>query len=136
MDHRELYGDLEETLRAFLDGFRKGLHIAKPVIVSKDGDGHVTTLQSAIKGVITDPLGNQTMVDMPDFQDAPVHYPGGGNVVTTHPIKKGEEGVALFLSPGMDVWHQKSGAQKPIDARLHSLLLSTEECAFSWNYNF
>lgn len=122
MDVREnWWRDPEEDLRAALDGLRKHMWFSLPVIVAEDSDGHTVTLQSAIKGMTTDQNGDVTNVELPLFKDVPVHFPNGGGLTLTHPVKKGDEGLIVFSSRPQDAWWQLGGVQKAVDTRMHSL---------------
>jgi hypothetical protein len=113
--------ELEEAIRSAFDGLMRWHHVAMPCIVAKDGDGKVCGLQPAIKGTVTAPDGTQQQVDLPQINDSPLHYPGGGGMVTTHPVKKGEEALAIFASRDIDSWYQQGGVQNPSTDRMHSL---------------
>lgn len=121
MDIREKLGDLTEAIRAVVRGELKGRHHAMRVIVEKDGDGHVTTARAAIKASVTSPDGKRKMVEYPPFSDVPIKYAGGGDVVTTHPVKSGDEGTMFFMSRPFDMFQQSGGVQAPIDSRMSAL---------------
>ena len=121
MDYREFANDFEEALRAAVHGELKQTFFALPVIVTQASDGHTVQLKSAIKGSTRNPDGTVTPVEYPLFQDVPVHFPGGGNVTTTHPVAVGDEGLIIFSSRPQDAWHQSGGVQMPIDDRMHSM---------------
>lgn len=121
MNVRELIGNLTETIRVIVRGEMKGRHNALRVIVEKDGDGHVLTAKAAIKATITTPEGKLKQVEYPPFVDVPVKYAGGGDVVTTHPVKKGDEGTMFFMSRAFDMFQQSGGVQVAIDGRASSL---------------
>lgn len=126
MDLRELVigtkdVNREETLRALTDGIKKHLWTAMPVIVEKDSDGHKATLKVAIKARQIDQYGKLKHVDFPLLDDVPIHFPQGGGVVHTFPIKKGDEGIVVFASRALDAWRQSGGVQQAIDTRMHAL---------------
>ena len=121
MDFREFVNDFEESLKTAIHGEMKKTFFALPVIVTQASDGHTVQLKSAIKGSTRNPDGTVTPVEYPLFQDVPVHFPGGGNVTTTHPVAVGDEGLIIFSSRPQDAWHQSGGVQMPIDDRMHSM---------------
>lgn len=122
MDAREIIGDNEEMLRSAIEGNRKGLWTAMVCIVAEDSkDGHTVTVQIAIQGLTNDQTGKQSKVNLPLLQDVPIHYAGGGDVVMTHPVKKGDEGMVIFQSRNQDSWFQSGGVQPPLDPRMHHL---------------
>jgi hypothetical protein len=116
-----LSGREESALREAIRGVLKEVWTALPSSITKDSDGHTATHQSTVKQIITFPDGSTTTVPFPDFDTSPVHYPGGGGVTATHPVKKDDEGVSLFLSMPQDLWHDKGGVQDPVDGRRHHL---------------
>lgn len=123
MDFREQFDNQEEALRTMIGAILSQSYVALPVIVDADtSDGHSVTLKSAVKGRIKDEKsGKWKDVDMPLFKDVPIHFANGGGAVLTHPVKKGDEGVVLFMSRGDDNWREKGGVQKAIDSRVNSL---------------
>lgn len=118
MDARTRFHDDVELLEALADQVRGRIMVAMPVRVTKDADGHTVALQPTIKGVVRMPDNSLKQVDYPVIPDAPIQFSGGGGVTTTHPIKADDEGVALFMSRSMDVWHQQGGTQAQVDARI------------------
>ena len=122
MDFRELYPDPEEASRAMLDGLRKRIYTALPVQVHEDSaDGHTVTLKSTVKGYVTDKDGKVTHVELPIMGDVPIFHSQGGKNVSTNPITKGMEGIILFSSRPLDIWHQFGDIQNAVDTRQHSL---------------
>lgn len=102
-------------------GELKGLWTSLPAIISQDSDGHTATANSAVKLAITALDGSVTTAEFPPLDTSPVHFPNGGGVSHTHPVKKGDEGIIQFMSRAQDLWHQKGGVQDPIDNRTHHL---------------
>lgn len=92
-----------------------------PVIVAEDSDGFTAKLQPTIKFKITHPDGSTEMMALPPLGDAPIHFTGGGGVSSTHPVKKGDEGVAQIATQPQDSWFQQGGVQDPVDGRHHHL---------------
>lgn len=121
MDIRELLEDPEETLRTAISGVLGGVFTALPAIVSADSDGHTLSAVPTIKAQITAPDGTVSRVPYPLLTDIPVHFPGGGGITLTHPIKQNDEVLIVFSSRPIDVWFQNGGTQLPIDGRTHSL---------------
>jgi hypothetical protein len=121
MDLRERWNDPDEDLKAALEGMQAKIHTSIPVRVVKDSDGHTVGLQPLIKFVQRMPDGSQKLMDYPVISDAPVQFSGGGGVTMTHPIKEGDEGMAIISSRSIDTWHQQGGMQPQIDARMHDL---------------
>jgi hypothetical protein len=109
------------ALREAVLGIIKHVWTSVPAIITKDSDGHIATAQSAIKAAIILTDGTKQTVEMPLLDTSPVHFPGGGGVTHTHPVKKGDEGLVLFSTLPQDQWHKEGGVQDPIDMRRNHL---------------
>src|ERR1019366_388131 len=120
-DIRTRHENLEEAIRAALDGYRKSTWHSLPVTVSKDSDGKTTTLQSNIKAQVKQLDGSIQQIVISLFDDVPISFIGGGGVTSTHPVKKGDEGQSLHHSGQLDQWFEQSGQQLATDRRSHSL---------------
>ena len=117
----ERYGSWSDVIQAVIDGSLAKTFTTLPVSIKTDGDGHTATAVSTIKGLVRKPDGSVDRVGMTEFSTMPIHYAGGGSVVSTHPVKSGDEGIALFSARPLDSWHQAGGVQNPIDALVHRL---------------
>lgn len=121
--------DNEEALRAALDGFKASIWTALPVRVVEDSDGKTVKLQVTIKGQKKSEKGKLEHVEYPQLEDVPIHFAGGGGdegkgskaTVSTHPIKKDDEGLVVFMSRPLDTWFEQGGTQNAQDLRAHSL---------------
>jgi hypothetical protein len=105
---------------AVLAGFRR-VFTSLPAGLIKDGDGHTIKAQSNILGLIRKDDGTVEQQSLPPFDTVPVHFAGGGRVVSTHPTLTGDDGLLVFVSRMLDSWHQSGGQQAPIDPREHHL---------------
>ncbi len=122
MDIRELVDDPEESLRAMLDGLQAKMWTALPCVINSVDFGKQTaSLQPAIKSIVRNPDGTTQAVDLPLLNDVPLHFPSGGGVTMTFPIREGDEALVVFSSRPADAWHQSGGVQAQIDARMHDL---------------
>lgn len=121
MDIREQIDDVVEHIRAAIRGELKAHFSSMPVIVSKAGDGHIMSAKISINGQVTTPDGKTKPIPYPEIGDLPIHFPGGGQVVLTHPVAVGDEGLALFVDRAQDAWHQLGGVQNPLDNRMNAL---------------
>lgn len=121
MQNLDQFASASDALWMAIEARLSTLFTALPVILTQDGDGHSATSKSAILGLIRDDQENTTTLPLPGFDTMPVHFPGGGLVVSTHPQKANDEGIALFLSRAIDSWRQSGGEQAPIDSRQHHL---------------
>jgi hypothetical protein len=122
MDLFERIRNPDGSLAIAVSGLFKNIWTALPVIV-KESDGHVATLQSAIKGEFTDlATGEKSSGPIAPFKDVPIHHPGGGGLTSTYPHKAGDEGMVHFTARAQDSWWQNGGENNdPIDERSHSL---------------
>jgi len=122
MDLRERIGDIDEALQAALDGRQASMWTALPcTVVSVDLANQTCVLQPTVKAAVRKPDGSQEWVSLPVLQDVPLHFPGGGGVTMTFPIKEGDEALAVISSRPIDSWHQSGGEQQQTSARMHDL---------------
>ncbi len=122
MDLRERFHDVREIIESIVEAKMASVWTAIPCIVdSVHSSGVKASLQPAIKANVKQPDGSIKQVDMPILQDVPLHFPGGGGVSMTFPVKKGDEALVIFSSRPTDSWKQSGGVQAQIDARMHDL---------------
>jgi hypothetical protein len=98
----------------------RGIFTSMPATVSEDGDGHTASAQPTINQLVRQDDGTMQQTPWPSLKTMPVHFSGGGKMVSTHPVKAKDEGILVFASRALDSWHQSGGPQNPIDARQHS----------------
>lgn len=120
-DLRERFNDPEEAMRVAIERHLGTVWTALPVQVSSDSDGHTCTLKSAVKGWQQAADGTLTPVEISELGDVPVTYSQGGGFVITHPVKAGDEGIAIFASRCIDGWWQQGGIQAEPYRRRHHL---------------
>lgn len=114
MDRRERSGELLAGLLALQQSWAGELYVAMPAIVqSFDPAKRTCVLQPAVSAQVMDETGTRKWVEMPLLLDCPVVFPGGGDVVLTFPLKKGDEVLVIFSDRCIDAWWQ-SGC--PLDA--------------------
>ncbi|WP_051988466.1 Gp138 family membrane-puncturing spike protein [Bosea sp. UNC402CLCol] len=126
MDLRQRVDDPEENLRAAIEQHISRIQTSAPARVlafDPGGAGKAPSvkLQIGIKSFVKQEDGSQKAIDLPVLQDVPVHYPGGGGMNITFPLKVGDEGMVNFTSRSPDTWQQSGGEQVPADASMHSL---------------
>jgi len=122
MDLRERLHDPEEQFRAALDAHKASIWTSVPCVVESVNLANQTcVLRPTIKSMVRQPDGTQKAVSLPLIQDAPLHFPSGGGVTMTFPVKKGDEALAMISSRSIDGWQQNGGEQKQVDARTHDL---------------
>lgn len=120
MDYRERTGDQEEYLRAMLDGLKASIWTSLPCTVTKVS-GRYADLQPAVKAQQRMPDGTVKAIDLPLLSNVPLHFPSGGGVSMTFPVKAGDEALVVFSARPVDAWEQSGGTQSQIDARTHDL---------------
>lgn len=117
-DLREAFFDEEEQFRSIIDNALRGVITELPVMVSEDSkDGNTVKLKCALKLPEMQPDGTTKWVELPEFDDVVVHYPGAGGFSKTFPLKKGSEGSIVFGSRGISNWHDKGGVQPAVIMR-------------------
>lgn len=115
MDPRELTRDFEEYLRELIKRHMQRMWTALPVIVNKwdypTNGKNTVQITPAIMGEQLQDNGTWMAIPMPTLLDVPVHYPGGGSFIMTHPIQENDEGMAIFSTRAIDSWWQNGGQQ-------------------------
>ena len=112
----------EEMVRAVVEASRADTWTSLPVIVTKRSeDGHTISVKAAVK--IPRRTDDNTIVydELPEFQDIPINFSGGGGVVNTHPTKLGDEGWIDFSTRDHGVWRQQGSVQQPQDGQVNGL---------------
>jgi hypothetical protein len=118
MDPRERFDNPTEVFRNGTERALSRVWTAMPVHVLEDSDGFTVELQPTIKGR-DEILGKD--VEMPTLGKVPVQFAAGGGFTITHPIKKGDEGIAVFSARNIDQWWDKGGVQPQGYLRTHNL---------------
>ncbi len=123
MDIREMIDDHREMIEAAMDHRQTQMWTALPVrIEAYDAEKQTVKMTSVIKATTRDAeTGKLERVELPNMEDVPVQFTGGGGATLTFPIKKGDEGIAIFSSRSIDAWHQSGGTQQQTSARMHDL---------------
>lgn len=129
MDVRTRFGGhevaaMEEAINAIIDSRLAAVHTHVPFrVVSVDYSKKPPTLvaQPTIKATVAQPDGSQKWVDLPQVPDVPIHFPGGGGVSMTFPIKAGDEGLLMISTRSIDQQQQSGGDQQQLDLRPHDL---------------
>lgn len=122
MDVRTRYNDPTELIDAALRAMQARLWSALPcTIVSVDLARQTATVQPLVKAAIRKSDGTQEWQTLPVIPDAPLHFPGGGGVALTFPVKAGDEALAVIASRPIDAWHQSGGQQQQTALRMHDL---------------
>lgn len=133
-DRRERLDDLEESLRAAMDGRQANIWTALPGIVqSFNAAKQTVVVQPAIKAIQQYPTGPAKSVALPLLLDCPVFFPKGGGVTLTFPVKEGDECLVVFASRCIDSWWQSGGVQAQAEIRMHDLSDGFAMVGFSSN---
>lgn len=122
MDQRERFPNIDEVLRAALDGRQSKIQTSMPgIIQSFDAATMTCVVAPAVKGRLADKDGKVSLVALPLLLDCPCQFPSGGGVTLTFPVKEGDECLVVFASRSIDSWYQSGGVQAPVEARMHDL---------------
>lgn len=122
MDQRTRYEDLDEAIQTIVEAKLAHLQTSVPcTIVSVNQAKQTCVLQPVTKSVVRNPDGTQKWVSLPQIPDVPLHFPSGGGVTMTFPVKAGDEALAVISSRNYDAWHQNGGEQQQVDLRGHDL---------------
>jgi len=122
MDTRTRFSDGPETMDAALRALQARIWTAVPcTIVSVDFAKQTCTVQPTVKAAVRKSDGTQEWQSLPVIPDAPLHFPGGGGVSLTFPVKAGDEALAVVSARPIDAWHQSGGEQQQTAMRMHDL---------------
>lgn len=122
MDVRTRYEDTREAVETMVEARLAELHTAEPcTIVSVDWKKQTAVLQPTTKAMVRKPDGTTEWISKPRIPDVKIHFPSGGGLSLTFPLKEGDEVLAVMASRSPDMWQQAGGQQQIIDARMHDL---------------
>lgn len=122
MDRRQLLNDPETVHRYALDGLQSRLWTSFPAIVQSVNLAAMTIeAQPVIQGIVTNPDGSTTYVNLPLLLDVPLCFPSAGGFILTFPIAQGDEVLISIASRCIDAWWQQGGIQPPVESRMHDL---------------
>src|SRR5579863_4583203 len=122
MDQRERIGDLQEAIRAAIEGYLANLWTATPGIVqSVDFTKMTAVVQPATTVFARNSQGIVSPTTMKVIYDVPIIFPVVGNFAVTLPLQAGDEVLLIFATRCIDAWWQNGGVQNPTSLRLHDL---------------
>jgi hypothetical protein len=121
MDLDERYKLTENPYDYILDYVLRHVWTNQVGMITKDSDGYTVQTQPTIKYKETQPDETVKDKDMPILQDVPICHLGGGGVVLTFPIHKGDEVLLNHAARPIDNWWTNGGSQPQIDQRIHSM---------------
>lgn len=123
MNRDQLTGDHETAIRLGLQGKQAQMWTAIPAIVQfVDLTKMTIVAQPAIQGVMNQPAGGFTYVDLPLLSDVPICFPSAGGFLLTLPIEAGDEVLIVISSRCIDSWWQNGGFEnKPVETRMHDI---------------
>lgn len=122
MDLRQRFFDQTEQQDAAGRALQSQMWTAVPcTIQSVDFAKQTCVVQPTLKVAVRKPDGSQEWQSLPVIPDAPLHFPGGGGVSMTFPVKAGDEAVAIISARPIDSWAQSGGEQQQSAMRMHDL---------------
>lgn len=121
IDIRERFPSLTESVESVVERYMSQFHIALPVELTEDSDGHTVSLQPLIKRTVAKPDGTFETIDYPVIPEGSVQFPSGNGITQTHALKKKDQGVYIVASRSIDGWKQQDGEQNQVDSRMHDL---------------
>lgn len=121
-DRRERAPDAEETLRTVFEALIAGVYTAMPGIVQAVNAAQMTaSVQPTINGRVTDEKGVVSSITMPELQDCPLLWQGGGGLTLTFPVKANDECLIIIASRCIDSWWATGKVSDPLRLRMHDL---------------
>ena len=123
MDRVQLLNDPESGMRTALTGRQSQMWTAIPAIVqSVDLEMMTITAQPAIQGIVENPDGSQSGINLPILVDVPIVFPSAGGFSLTLPIAVNDEVLVVFSCRCIDSWWQSGGfSNVPLEIRMHDL---------------
>jgi hypothetical protein len=122
MDRRERSASQQTALLAAFQGMQSEIYTSMPALIqSFNPEKRTVTAQPVVKAQAQNPDGSFQWIALPLLVDLPVHFPEGGGVTMTFPIKSGDEALVVFANRCIDAWWQSGGIQVQADIRMHDL---------------
>ena len=122
MDNRTRYEDMTEAVDSAISSRLAEVQTALPcTVVSVDFAKQTCVLQPTVKARVRKADGTSEWIRYPQLVDVPLHFPTGGGVTMTFPVKEGDEALAIMSSRTPDTWQQQGGEQQMVDGRSHDL---------------
>jgi hypothetical protein len=120
--HTERYEDFQENDRLRKQADRADLWTSLPVVIGEHQAAQNTvTIDPALKLAYVNDKGVIEWKQIPTIKSSPLLYLGGGGMHITIPVAKGDEGLAIFASRGIDAWWANGGVQNQDQNRTHHL---------------
>lgn len=118
----ERFVDDVEYARQQREELQSRIHTATPVVFEQNEPKQNTAqVNPALKLAKVNDDGKVEWVQIPTIKSAPLLQLGGGGMHITIPVRKGDEGLAIFASRAIDNWWAKGGIQNQDQARMHSV---------------
>lgn len=123
MDRRERSASADTALLAAVQGALSSVWTSIPCVVASDlvPGKRTITCQPVIQSRVLRKDGTFTWVQLPVLLDVLVHFPEGGGVTMTFPVKAGDECLVVLAARCLDDWWEKGGIQQQPDLRMHDL---------------
>lgn len=146
-DVRYTLDDFRELIQAATSARQAQIMTALPIKFEEyDAKKQTAKVKPLVKSTVMKPDGKTEKKEYPSLADTPVYFPSGGRedqgsgqsgggaasasqsgqgskkgYMMTYPIKKGDEGIAIFSCRTIDGWHDKGDVQDQGTARMHDL---------------
>jgi hypothetical protein len=118
----ERFEDFQENDRLRKQADRADLWTSLPVVIGEHQAAQNTvTIDPALKLAYVNDKGSIEWQQIPTIKSSPLLYLGGGGMHITIPVQKGDEGLAIFASRGIDAWWANGGVQNQDQNRTHHL---------------
>lgn len=121
-DQTERYYDQEESTRQEQEEHQSRIWTSMPITIGENQpDKNTCTVDPTLKLAYLNNQGKVEWKQIPTIKSAPLLALGGGGMAMTIPVQKGDEGLAIFASRGVDNWWANGGIQNQDHSRMHSL---------------
>lgn len=144
-DQRELVDDYRDMIEAATLARQSEIMTALPIKFEEyDNKKQTAKVKILVKTTVMKPDGTAERREYPALEERPVYWLSGGReddqggqggagqqaaggsqkkkgYMLTTPIKKGDEGIAIFSARTLDKWHKEGDVQEQVIARMHDL---------------
>lgn len=112
-----------EVIRAALDSWARGLHVALPGRVeSYDAAEQKADIKPMVKDLTPTRTGRELLEIIPVIPNVPIVFPRAGGYFLTMPVRAGDFVLLVVCERSIDVWISSDGGEKnPDDFRTHNL---------------
>lgn len=112
----------DEEKRVLKSNIFSNLRVAMPGIIEEfDPVNQTANVKPALRQKVIQKDMTYSFTELPTLPDVQVILPRCNNFVLTMPIKKGDEGILIFLDMCYDNFWEFGGVQNPAEYRSHDL---------------